>query len=178
MKPPLAERIAVVKLLVLDVDGVLTDGSIVYTDAGEELKRFHVRDGSGIKLWRTSGGRTAIVSGRTSPAVNRRASELGVEIVLQGQSDKLAALHRLCREANLTSEQCCAIGDDLQDIVLLQAVGVAIAVADACSEVRAVADYTTATAGGRGAVRESIEWLLKSKGEWTTLVTGATTPAG
>ena len=178
MKPPLADRIAAVRLLILDVDGVLTDGSILYSDAGEELKRFHVRDGSGLKLWQATGRITAVVSGRTSPAVDRRATELGIGIVLQKQSDKLASLRQILRETSLLPSQCCAIGDDLQDIGLLQAVGVAIAVADACAEVRAAADTTTTLQGGRGAVRESIEWLLKLNGEWTTLVNAAMMPVG
>jgi len=178
MKPSLKERIAAVRLLILDVDGVLTDGSIIYTDAGEELKRFHVRDGSGLKLWQSTGRLAAIVSGRSSPAVNRRAGELGITGVLQGQSDKLAALRQILAETELSAEQCCAVGDDLQDIGLLQAVGVGIAVADACEELRAIADYTTTTPGGRGAVRESIEWLLKANDEWAKLANAARQPPG
>ena len=166
----LSARIAAVRLLVLDVDGVLTDGSIVYSDSGEELKRFHVRDGSGLKLWQHAGMHAAVLSGRSSPAVSRRAAELGITVVLQGRSDKLAALGEILEMTGCTAAQACAIGDDLQDLPLLNAVGVAVAVADACPEVRTMADTTLATPGGRGAVRELVEWLLKHQGRWADLI--------
>ena len=139
----LSARMDAVRLLVLDVDGVLTDGSIVYSDSGEELKRFHVRDGSGLKLWRHAGMHAAVLSGRSSPAVSRRAAELGITVVLQGRSDKLAALAEILAATGCTAAQACAIGDDLQDLPLLNAAGVAVAVADACPEVRTMADYAT-----------------------------------
>jgi 3-deoxy-D-manno-octulosonate 8-phosphate phosphatase (KDO 8-P phosphatase) len=161
---PLPDRAARIDLLLLDVDGVLTDGSIVYTDGGEELKRFHVRDGSGLKLWRAAGKRAAIVSGRSSPAVDRRAAELGVAPVLQGRDDKLAALGEVLAGLRLTADRVCAVGDDLPDLPVMRACGLAVAVADACEEVRAAADLTTITPGGRGAVREAVEWLLKLQG--------------
>ena len=166
----LSARMDAVRLLVLDVDGVLTDGSIVYSDSGEELKRFHVRDGSGLKLWQHAGMHAAVLSGRSSPAVSRRAAELGITVVLQGRSDKLAALGEILEMTGCTAAQACAIGDDLQDLPLLNAVGVAVAVADACPEVRTMADTTTATPGGRGAVRELVEWLLKHQGRWADLI--------
>ena len=162
----LADRAARVELLLLDVDGVLTDGSIVYADDGTELKRFHVRDGSGLKLWRLAGKRAAIVSGRKSAAVERRAAELGIAPVLQGRDDKLAAFAEVLAATGLTAEQVCAVGDDLPDLPVLRRAGVAVAVADACPEVRAAADSVTMTPGGRGAVREAVEWLLKLRGEW------------
>lgn len=165
-----ADRIARVTLLLLDVDGVLTDGSVVYTDAGEELKRFHVRDGAGIKLWLAAGHRAAIVSGRKSPAVERRAAELGVAPVLQGQGDKLAALAAVLAETGVPPDRVCAIGDDLPDLPVMAAVGLAVAVADACPEVRAAAHRVTMTLGGHGAVREAIEWLLKEQGRWAGLI--------
>lgn len=164
--PDLAARIARVELLLLDVDGVLTDGSIIYTDSGQELKRFHVRDGTGLNLWRTAGKRAAIVSGRASAAVDRRAAELGVAPVLQGRSDKLPAFAEVLAATGFAPEQVCTVGDDLQDVPVAKAAGVAIAVADACPELRAVADYVTAVPGGRGAVRDAVEWLLKSQGRW------------
>jgi len=166
----LSARVDAVRLLILDVDGVLTDGSIVYTDGGEELKRFHVRDGSGLKLWALAGMQAAFLSGRASPAVSRRAAELGVTVVLQGRSDKLAALAEVLAATGYAASQTCAIGDDLQDLPLLDAVGVAVAVADACPEVRTMADTVTATPGGRGAVRELVEWLLKRQGRWDALI--------
>jgi 3-deoxy-D-manno-octulosonate 8-phosphate phosphatase (KDO 8-P phosphatase) len=166
----LAARAAAVELLLLDVDGVLTDGSVIYADDGSELKRFHVRDGSGLKLWHAAGKRTAIVSGRRSVAVERRAAELGISPVLQGRDDKLAALEAVLATTGLRPEQVCAVGDDLPDVPVLRRCGLAVAVADACPELRAVANYVTAAPGGRGAVREAIEWLLKASGRWNELV--------
>lgn len=167
----LAARAAAIELILLDVDGVLTDASVIYADDGTELKRFHVRDGSGLKLWRAAGKRAAIVSGRKSAAVERRAAELGIGPVLQGRDDKLAAFAEVLTLTGLRPEQVCAIGDDLPDVPVLRRCGLAIAVADACEELRAVANYVTTAPGGRGAVREAIEWLLKSSGRWAELVT-------
>lgn len=158
-----------IELLLLDVDGVLTDGSVVYSDDGTELKRFHVRDGSGLKLWHAAGKRSAIVSGRKSGVVERRAAELGITPVLQGRDDKLAAFAEVLAATGLRPDQVCAIGDDLPDVPVLRRCGLAVAVADACPELRAVAHYTTAVPGGRGAVREAVEWLLKLSGRWDAL---------
>ncbi len=165
----LSARAAAVELLLLDVDGVLTDGSVFYADDGTELKRFHVRDGSGLKLWHAAGKRSAIVSGRSSAAVVRRAAELGIGPVLQGRADKGAALAEVLAATGLRPEQVCAIGDDLPDVPVLRRCGLAVAVADACPEARAAADYVTPVPGGRGAVRDAIEWLLKQQGRWTEL---------
>lgn len=168
--PSLAERAARVELLLLDVDGVLTDGSVVYTDDGAELKRFHVRDGSGLKLWRVAGKRAAIVSGRTSAAVTRRAAELGISPVIQGRDDKLPAFEDVLTATGLRPDQVCAVGDDLPDLPVLRRAGLAVAVADACAEVRAAAAYVTTVPGGYGAVRDAIEWLLRLRGEWDGIV--------
>ncbi|MEO2091799.1 MAG: HAD hydrolase family protein [Gemmataceae bacterium] len=167
-----ATRAAAIDLLLLDVDGVLTDGRVTYTDAGDEVKRFHVRDGSGLKIWHSLGKRTAVISGRTSKAVQRRAAELGIDPVLQGRSDKLAAFRDLLTEVNLPAERVCAVGDDLPDLPVLVRCGLGVAVADACPEVREVAHHTTAAAGGAGAVREVVEWLLALRGEWDGVVKG------
>ena len=169
-RPGAAEKAARVTLLLLDVDGVLTDGGIVYADDGVEIKRFHVRDGSGLKLWQLAGKRAAIVSGRTSPVVDIRAAELGVGPVLQGRADKVPAFEEVLAATGLRAEQVCAVGDDLPDLPVLLRAGLAVAVADACPEVRAAADYVTAVPGGRGAVRDAIEWLLKLQGRWDGLV--------
>jgi 3-deoxy-D-manno-octulosonate 8-phosphate phosphatase (KDO 8-P phosphatase) len=166
----LAARAAAIELLVLDVDGVLTDGSVIYADDGAELKRFHVRDGSGLKLWRLAGKRAAIVSGRESVAVERRAAELGVSPVVQGRDDKLAAFAEVLAATGLRAEQACAIGDDLPDVPVLRRCGLAVAVADACAQAREAAAFVTAAPGGRGAVREAIEWLLKLQGRWDEAV--------
>jgi 3-deoxy-D-manno-octulosonate 8-phosphate phosphatase (KDO 8-P phosphatase) len=157
-------RAAAVRLLVLDVDGVLTDGRIVYTDAGDEVKRFHVRDGSGLKIWRSLGLHAAVISGRRSKAVERRAAELGLAPVLLGREEKGPALAEVLAWHGVSAEQTVGVG------AVLRRCGVRVAVADACAEVRAVADYTTTAVGGAGAVRESIEWVLKLRGEWAGVV--------
>jgi 3-deoxy-D-manno-octulosonate 8-phosphate phosphatase (KDO 8-P phosphatase) len=166
----LAARAAAVELLLLDVDGVLTDGRVTYTDAGDEIKRFHVRDGSGLKIWQSLGLRAAVISGRTSRAVERRAKELGLAPVIQGRSDKLPAFRDLLAELDLHPAQVCAVGDDLPDLPVLSRCGLSVAVADACPEVRAVAYHTTSAVGGAGAVREAIEWVLKLRGQWAGVV--------
>jgi 3-deoxy-D-manno-octulosonate 8-phosphate phosphatase (KDO 8-P phosphatase) len=162
----LRARAASIELLLVDVDGVMTDGSIIYTAEGIEIKRFHVRDGSGLKFWHAQGKRSAIISGRRSPAVDLRAAELAIAPVFQGCSDKMAAFDQLLADTGLEPRQVCAIGDDLADVPLLRRSGLAIAVADACDEARAAADYTTCRKGGRGAVRDAIEWLMKLQGLW------------
>jgi 3-deoxy-D-manno-octulosonate 8-phosphate phosphatase (KDO 8-P phosphatase) len=166
----LAARAARIRLLLLDVDGVLTDGSIVYSGDGTELKRFHVRDGSGLKLWRLAGNRAAILSGRTSPAVEVRAAELGIAPVFQGRDDKRAALADVLAAVQVAPSEVCAVGDDLPDLPVLLRCGLAAAVADAAPEVRDAAHYVTSTPGGRGAVREVVEWLLKLQHRWDGLV--------
>lgn len=163
---PLAERCQAIELLLLDVDGVLTDGSIVYADNNVEQKRFHVRDGSGLKLWHRAGKRSAIISGRKSPVVDVRAAELGIGQVVQGAADKQAGFGQVLAAAGVRAEQVCAVGDDVPDLPLLRQCGLAVAVADACVEVRAAAHYITRTPGGGGAVREVIELLLRCQGEW------------
>jgi 3-deoxy-D-manno-octulosonate 8-phosphate phosphatase (KDO 8-P phosphatase) len=135
-----------------------------------ELKRFHVRDGSGLKFWRLAGNRAAILSGRTSPAVAIRAAELGINPVFQGREDKHAALTEVLATVQVKPEETCAIGDDLPDLPLLLRCGLAVAVADAVPEVRSAAHYVTTMPGGRGAVRDAVEWLLKLQGTWDSLV--------
>jgi 3-deoxy-D-manno-octulosonate 8-phosphate phosphatase (KDO 8-P phosphatase) len=164
------ERCARIEMLVLDVDGVLTDGRIVYTDSGEELKAFHVRDGSGLKLWAKLGKHAGIITGRRSSIVERRAKELDIAHVMQGVDDKRAAFEKMVKAAGMTPEQMCAMGDDVVDLGVLRAAGVAIAVADACAEAKEDADYVTTAPGGRGAVREAIELILRAQGHWQTLV--------
>jgi 3-deoxy-D-manno-octulosonate 8-phosphate phosphatase (KDO 8-P phosphatase) len=170
MGPTLRERMAGIELLVLDVDGVLTGGGIVYgAVAGEttlEVKRFHVRDGSALKLWHLAGKRSAIVTGRTSGMVEWRAAELGVAHVVQGAADKRAALERLCAELGIPPQAVCYIGDDVPDVPALRAAGLAVAVADACAEARAAAHYITRAGGGAGAAREVIERVLRCQGRW------------
>lgn len=168
--PAILARAAAIELLILDVDGVLTDGRITLTADGTELKSFHVRDGSAIAAWRALGKRVAIISGRTSQAVTLRAAELGIDPVRQGVADKRAALNGILRGAGRTLEQTCAIGDDLPDLPILNAVGLPVAVADACPDVLAAAKCVTTTRGGAGAVRETIEWLLQVQNTWADVL--------
>jgi 3-deoxy-D-manno-octulosonate 8-phosphate phosphatase (KDO 8-P phosphatase) len=154
------------RLLVLDVDGVLTDGSISVSAAGDELKTFHVRDGSAIVAWHSFGGTVAIISGRSCAAVDHRASELGIRFVRQGVGEKRGALEAIAAQARTEFADICAIGDDWADLPILTAVGFPVAVADACPEVRAAAKYVTMAPGGRGAVREVVELILRSQGRW------------
>jgi 3-deoxy-D-manno-octulosonate 8-phosphate phosphatase (KDO 8-P phosphatase) len=166
----LADRCQAIALLVLDVDGVLTEGGIIYGDSGVEFKTFHIRDGSGLKLWQRAGKRAAIITGRTSPMVARRAQEIGIEMVVQGAADKRTAYERLLATAGLQTEQVCCLGDDVQDLALLRNCGLAVAVADACVDARLHAHYVTRLPGGRGAVREVIELILRCQGEWPRLL--------
>ncbi len=162
----LGERCQKIEMLVLDVDGVLTDGSIIYSDQGAELKTFHVRDGSGLKLWLACGKKACLLTGRSSAVVTRRAAELGVTAVVQGAGDKLAAFRTLLSEQNVSAAQTAYAGDDVPDLPVLRECGLAVAPADACSEARELAHYVTQVPGGRGAVREVIEWLLRAQGRW------------
>jgi YrbI family 3-deoxy-D-manno-octulosonate 8-phosphate phosphatase len=169
-QPTLQQRCERIELLVLDVDGVLTDGSIIYADNDVEVKTFHVRDGSGLKLWQMAGKRSAIISGRTSRIVNVRAAELDIVVVVQGAMDKLAAFEQLLQSQGLRPEQAAFVGDDVPDLPVLRRCGLAVAVADACPEVVEEAHYVTRLPGGHGAVREAIELILKAQGLWTKLL--------
>ncbi len=159
-----------IEMLVLDVDGVLTDGSIVYSDRGEELKAFHVRDGSGLKFWLQVGKRVGVITGRSSPVVLRRASELGLTALVQGAEDKRMAFDGMLHEQGLSAAQVCCVGDDLPDVPLLKRSGLAVAVADACAETMAATHYVTHVRGGRGAVREVVELILRAQGRWSEIV--------
>jgi YrbI family 3-deoxy-D-manno-octulosonate 8-phosphate phosphatase len=162
----LASRCQQIELLVVDVDGVLTDGGIIYGDSGIEVKAFHVRDGAGLKLWQAAGKQAALISGRASRVVEVRAAEVGIGMVFQGIGEKLLAYRQVLAAAGMRPEQVCFIGDDLPDLPVLGNCGLAVAVADACSDVRAVAHYITRTPGGRGAVREVIELILRCQEKW------------
>jgi 3-deoxy-D-manno-octulosonate 8-phosphate phosphatase (KDO 8-P phosphatase) len=166
----LDDRCRKIELLVMDADGVLTDGSIIYSDRGEELKAFHVRDGSGLKIWLALGKKACIITGRKSIIVERRAVELGLTAVVQGADDKLAAFQRLLGELGLTAERAAYIGDDLPDLPVMGCCGLAAAVADACPETHDRAHYVTRAPGGRGAVRELIEMVLRAQGHWPEAV--------
>ena len=152
-----------IKPLLMDCDGVLTDGRLYYTESGEEMKVFHVRDGQGLVMWHRAGFLSGIISGRNSRIVEKRAQELGIQYVKIGSHDKLKDFAEILQDAEVDSEAVAYIGDDLPDIDLMKNVGFAITVADAAAEVFSYADYTTAAKGGLGAVREVTDLLLKSK---------------
>jgi 3-deoxy-D-manno-octulosonate 8-phosphate phosphatase (KDO 8-P phosphatase) len=153
---------AAIRLLVLDVDGVLTDGRLYFGTRGEALKSFHVRDGHGIKQLAGAGVQVAVISGRNSRMVDVRCRELGLRHVLQGISDKLAAFERLRSSLKVHSSECACVGDDVPDIPLMREVGLAFAVADAHPEARRAAHVVTSLPGGQGAVREVCDYLLEA----------------
>ncbi len=166
----LAARCGPIALLLLDVDGVLTDGVIAVDDRGVETKHFHVRDGSGLSLWRKAGKQAAILSGRRAAAVDHRAAELGISPVIQGAADKYEPFRSLLSDLELDASQVCYMGDDLADLPVLGAVGLAACPADAAVEVQGVAHVVTRATGGRGAVRELVEMILKHQGAWDRLL--------
>ena len=157
------ERSKRVKLLLMDCDGVLTDGRLYFSENGEELKTFHVRDGQGIVSWHRAGFKSGIISGRSSRIVEVRAAELGIEFVRQGVSDKSAVCRELARLAGVDLDEVAFVGDDSPDVELMKAVGFAAAVADAVNEVKEVAHFKTKKKGGRGAVREIVDLLLAAE---------------
>ncbi|OQY05093.1 MAG: hypothetical protein B6I25_06180 [Planctomycetales bacterium 4572_13] len=159
-----------IQLLILDVDGVLTDGGIIIHSDGTESKRFSVLDGHRIKLWQRSGGLTAIISGRETAATTIRAEQLGITHIMQGCLEKLPAFEQLLDKVGLTPEQTAYVGDDLMDIPLVRRVGFGAAVANAVDEFKKHADFITQHAGGDGAVAEVIEHLLKKKMKWEELM--------
>ena len=170
MKADVQERAARIKLLLMDCDGVLTDGRIWLFDEGEEQKGFHTRDGLGIDLLHRAGLRSGIISGRTSRAVEKRARDLGMSFVVQGHENKVHAFADVLAQANVENAEVAYIGDDLNDIPLLLQSGLGVAVADAVLETRERAHYVTKALGGFGAVREVIELILKSQGRWDDLI--------
>jgi len=154
---------AAIRLLILDVDGVLTDGRLYYGPRGEALKVFHVRDGAGLKQLCAAGLVVAVISGRRSPMTRRRCRELGIRHVLQGVADKQAALQRLCLRLAIAPAECACIGDDTPDVPMMRMAGLAFAVADAHEEARRAAHVVTALPGGHGAVREVCDRLLAAR---------------
>jgi len=158
-----------IKLIVLDVDGVLTDGSIIYDENGIETKQFNVRDGLGIKLAQRAGIDVAIISGRPSKVTELRAKELGIEKVMVGIKDKAVAFEDLRKEFNVKKDECAAIGDDLNDKPMLRLAGLSATVGDAAGYMKDFVDYVTYTKGGDGAVREFIEHILQKDGHWDAI---------
>ncbi len=173
----LTARCAAIELLAVDVDGVLTDGVIAIDDRGVESKHFHVRDGMAYALWHRAGKRSAIFSGRRAEVVNRRAAELKIAHVAQGLAEKAGPFQALLAELGLEPRQVAFVGDDLIDLPVLRAVGLSACPADAVVEVRDAVHLVTSDPGGRGAVREVIEVILKGQGLWHGLCSGYSLPA-
>lgn len=168
MKPK--PDLAAIELLVLDVDGVLTDGRVMIHSDGGESKAFNILDGHGIRMWQRAGLQVALLSGRTSGATTRRAQELEIRHVIQDCHFKLPALKQLLADLKLAAKQTAYVGDDLMDLPILRYVGFGAAVANAVDEVKEYADYVTVRRGGEGAVREVIEHILKGSERWAGLM--------
>ena len=159
-----------IKLLLMDCDGVLTDGRLTLLADGDEEKTFHAHDGQGIALFHLAGLKTGIISGRRSFAVERRARELGISYLRQNANEKLKSFEEILSEANVSDSDCAYVGDDLADIPIMRRVGLAIAVADAAVETKMIAHYVTQREGGCGAVREVTDMILKAQGRWDELM--------
>jgi 3-deoxy-D-manno-octulosonate 8-phosphate phosphatase (KDO 8-P phosphatase) len=157
------ERAARIKLLIMDCDGVLTDGRLFFGPTGEELKVFFVRDGQGLSYWHKAGGISGIISGRNSPIVEMRGRQLGIEHFWQGRKEKVAAFNEMIAAAGVTAEEAAFVGDDTPDAEVFPLVGLAVAVGDAHDDAKRSSHFITRAAGGRGAVREVIDLLLSAK---------------
>lgn len=164
------DKIKKIKLLLLDVDGVLTAGDIYYGGEPDEIKKFDVKDGLGIKLAQAGGITIGIISGRQSEALRQRASDLDIEILYQGQIKKITAYQQIKQNLFLKDEQIAYVADDLNDLKIFQQVGLRFAVNDACEDIRKLADYVTSKPGGKGAVREVVELILKAQGKWVEVI--------
>ena len=162
-------KLSAIKLLLLDVDGVMTDGRIIYDNQGNELKAFDVKDGHGLKMLQRAGITVGIITGRSSDLVARRAAELGIDILYQKALNKLEPYLEILSEQGLTDRQVAYVGDDIVDLPVLRRVGFGVTVADANPEVLPLVDYVTQRPGGRGAVREVCDLLLKAQGKWHEL---------
>lgn len=164
------EKAKKLKLLILDVDGVLTDGRLFFDDKGKEYKCFHARDGHGIKLLRQTGVEVAVISGRKSNSVALRMKSLGVEYVYQGHENKIAAFNDIIQSLSILPEQAAHVGDDLLDLPIMKRVGLSIAVNDANDPVKEYADWCTKTPGGQGAVREICDFIMQSQGTFESIL--------
>lgn len=160
------DKASKIKLFIFDIDGVMTDGKIIYTDSGEEIKFFDVKDGHGIKIMQRAGIEAAFITARNSKVVQVRAEDLGIEYVYQGNLDKLEAFDDLMAKTGLNPDEVAYIGDDIIDLPILKRVGVSFAVGDAVAEVKDIVDVVTEKNGGHGAVREAIEAILKGADLW------------
>jgi 3-deoxy-D-manno-octulosonate 8-phosphate phosphatase (KDO 8-P phosphatase) len=167
----LRQKLAAIRLLLCDVDGVLTDGT-VFIGGEEEIKQFNIQDGLGIVIARKQGLKIGWISSRPSSATRKRATELKIDYLEEGPEPKVIVIERLLSRTGMAWPEACYLGDDIVDLGPLKRAAVAIAVANGVSEARAAADYVTSAAGGRGAVREVIEMILKAQGKWDVVVNG------
>jgi len=170
MDTSIERRASHIKLLLMDCDGVLTNGRLLLLAADDEQKWFSVRDGLGLELWRRAGLKSGIISGRSSKAVERRGRELKIDYISQGTEEKLAAFESILHSTGVADDQVAFIGDDLNDIPLMRRSELAVAVKNAALETQHVAHYVTSANGGDGAVREVIELILKAQGRWSDLI--------
>jgi 3-deoxy-D-manno-octulosonate 8-phosphate phosphatase (KDO 8-P phosphatase) len=166
----LVARAANIRLLLLDVDGVLTDGRLYFSNSGEEMKAFSTLDGHGIKMLQSIGVRVGIITGRTSTLVQKRCADLGITLLLQGREDKITALGEILDASGLNPEQVAFAGDDLPDLPVLQKVGLGFSVPGGHADVKAAAAAITLAAGGMGAVREITDFLIKAQGKYTSFL--------
>ena len=166
MKNSIKEKLKGIKLLILDVDGVMTDGRIIMDNEGKEIKNFNVRDGHGLKLLQRYGIKVAILTGRQSKVVEHRAKDLDIKDVYQKVFNKKDVFEKIMKNHKLSPDEAAFIGDDIVDIPVLRRVGFSVAVADAADVVKKTVDYVARNSGGRGAVREICEMILKAQGKW------------
>ena len=165
ISPDIRARAQKVKLLLMDCDGVLTDGRLYFSERGEELKVFHARDGQGIVMWHKAGFRSGVISGRNSPIVEMRMKQLFVDYIYQGRKEKVSAFKEMIAEAGVSAEEAAFVGDDTPDAEVFPLVALAVAVGDAHDAVKAAAHYITKADGGRGAIREVIDMILAAKSD-------------
>lgn len=165
-----ATDLSKIQLLLLDVDGVLTDGTITYTDSGSQIKQFSSRDGLGLRLLMDAGIDVGIITGRKSNALHHRCTDLKITLLFDGIRDKAAALEDICSQTGIKKQNMAFAGDDLIDLPVMKAVGTSFCVADASNDVKNHADIVTRACGGHGAVREICEMILKAKGLWQTIL--------
>lgn len=170
MEVSVSEKAKKIKLLLLDVDGVLTDGRIIYDSHGRDMKFFDVHDGLGVYLLKKAGISTILITAKGSRSIRPRAKDMGVEAVFENISPKTAVLDKLLKKYKLNLDEICFVGDDLVDLCLMKKVGFPVAVFNACPQIKQVASFITLREGGRGAVREVVELILKSQGKWQEMV--------
>lgn len=166
----LIERCKKIRLLLSDIDGVMTDGRLTFDNSGIESKSFSIRDGMGIRLWQQAGHEFGLVTGRKSQIVERRAAELDIKLICQGNENKWPIVEAIAKERGLSPDEIAYIGDDLPDLAVVNRVGLGVAVADAVEELQQSAGYVTSVVGGRGAVREVVQLILQNTDRWDEVI--------